>query len=188
MILQKKIPVLLILIPLFMGLVSEEENQASTQELLGKTINFIVLFGGLIFILYKPFRRFLDKRAQEIENDLDEGQKSREEAQKKLDKAKSRLEKLNQEVQKMEKKAEKEGQIEKEQILQAAQEEVGAIKKETKQEIDSLTSAGIQELKEYSAELAVKLAEQRIRKKISLQDQRRLIDKSIHRIGEMDGE
>jgi hypothetical protein len=56
------------------------------------------------------------------------------------------------------------------------------MKELTLQEIESLTEAGIRELKQYTAELVAVLALERIQKNMTADDQMRIIDRSIEMI------
>jgi len=154
-------------------------------EFLGKTINFLVLFGGLAYFLLKPIKNFLRKRADSIERSLKETDDSKREAEKKLDEAKARLASLGREIEKIREKAEVEGQGRREKIIQLAQREAERIKSFARQEIEMLSQAEIQHLREYTAELAAALAEEMIKKRLSLEDQAQLIDKSIERLARL---
>ena len=186
MIEKRKILVILFLLPFFMYMVSaEEEHKSGFMDFLGKAINFIVLFGGLAYLLRKPLRHFLEKRSRDIQRILKETEASRKEAEQKLQEAKAHLAGLEEEIEKMRKDAEAEGHRERERTLQLAQKEAEKIRYFAKQEIEMLTRSGIQELKEYTAELAASLAEERIRKKMTPEDHTQLIDKSIERLGKL---
>lgn len=183
---RKKILVILILLPLFVFMASrDEEHTSKFKDFLGKTINFIVLFGGLAYILSKPIRSFLEKRSQDIERLLRETEGSKKEAELRLQEAKARLAGLEDEITKIKKEAVMEGRREKQRTLQLAHKEAERIKYFTKQEIEMMIYAGIQDLKEYTAELAAALAEERIKKKMSRDDQSLLINKSIAKLDEL---
>ncbi len=62
---------------------------------------------------------------------------------------------------------------------------VAAVDLDAEQEIDLQLKAGMQELKEYTAELAATLAEARIKDKITAGEQSALIDKSIDKLAEL---
>ena len=183
---RRKILVVLFLLPFFIFMVSaEEEHKSGFIDFLGKAINFIVLFGGLAYLLRKPLRSFLEKRSQDIQRTLKETEASRKEAEQKLQEAKAHLAGLEEEIEKMRKEAGVEGHRERERTIQLAQKEAEKIRYFARQEIEMLTRAGIQELKEFTAELAASLAEERIRKKMTLEDHTQLIDKSIERLSEL---
>ncbi len=183
---RRKIFLVLLLLPFFISMVSaDEEHSSNIRDFIGKTVNFIVLFGGLAYFLYKPIRNFLQKRSEEIEQGLKEAGEAQREAEMKLREASTRLATLEDEIEKLKKEAEIEGRKERERVIQLAQQEAERIKYFAKQEIEMLMRAGIQDLKQYTAELASALAEERIKKKMSPEDQSFLIDKSIEKLDEL---
>ncbi len=183
---RRKIFLILFLLPLFISMVSADEQHSSNlRDFIGKTINFILLFGVLAYFLFKPVRNFLQKRSQDIERGLKEAADAQREAELKLREARTRLAALEGEIEKLKKEAEIEGRKEREKIIQLAQQEAERIKYFAKQEIEMLMRAGIRDLKEYTAEMASALAEERIKKKMSPEDQYFLIDKSIEKLDEL---
>lgn len=180
---RKAILFILIVLPFFLSLTYKEEAQAShTLELAGKVINFVILFGGLYFLLHKPVRNFLEAKAQNINRSIKEAKREREESEAKLKEVLSRLEGLSEEVLEIEKKAEREAQKEKERIAELTRKEGERLKNLTRIEIESLYQAGIQELKEYTAEIITNLALKKIQKSITPRSQTLLIDKSIEKL------
>jgi len=183
MIPKKHILVILLLIPFFMFMTAEEENHSSDSgAFIGKVLNFILLFGGLTLVLYKPLRKLLGERGENIEKAIKDAQETRSQSEIRLDEVRKRLDSLVEEIDKIQKHAEKDGVKEKESIIEAAQKETERIKKLASQEIKNLREAGFQELKRYAAELAISQAAENIKKKITPEDQINLIDKSIKRI------
>ncbi len=184
---RKKLILILLVLPFFIFMSPEEEEHSSgIMDFLGKTVNFIILFGGLTYLLYKPIRSFLEKRAQNIETSLKEAADSRKDAEQRLKEIEKRLAGLEKEIEKVMKEAENEGEREKEEILLKAQKETEKIKYFAKQEIDALTRSRIRELREYSAVLATALAEERIKRKMSPELQSLLINRSIERLDKLD--
>jgi len=184
--LRDKTLLILLLLPFFVFMVSaDEEHSSKFMDFFGKAINFIILFGGLAYFLFKPIRNFLEKRSRDIERGLREVEDSKREAELKLQEAKVRLATLGDEIEKLKKEAGIEGRKEKERVIQLAQQEVERIKYFAKQEIEMLIRGGIQDLKEYTAELATELAEERIKKRMSPEDQYLLIDKSIVKLDKL---
>jgi F-type H+-transporting ATPase subunit b len=147
--------------------------------MLGKVINFVVLFGALAFVLYKPARNFLAKRTRDIQLSLDEAREGRLRAEAKLEEARAKLAALEGDMGRLRVEAEAEGRAETERIKALAEKEAQRIQSFTQQEIDLQLKAGIQELKEYTAGLAASLAEGRMKLRLTPEDQSGLIDKSI---------
>jgi len=184
---RKKILIVILLLPFFVFMSPEEEEHSSGLiDFLGKTVNFIILFGGLTYLLHKPIRSFLEKRAQDIQSSLKEAADSRKDAEQKLKEIERRLAGLEKEIEIVMKEAENEGRREKEETLQRAQRETERIKYFAKQEIDAIIRSRIRELREYSAALATALAEERIKRKMSPELQSLLINRSIERLDKLD--
>jgi len=151
-------------------------------DFLGKVINFVVLLGGLIYLLRNPLRNFLEERTKSLDHALREAKDSRVEAEKKQQEIENRLKKIGREMEKVREEAEIEGQAVQERILQEAKAKANRLKLLSRQEIEMLTQAGIREIKQYAAELATALAQQRIQSEIKKEDQSLLIDRSIERL------
>lgn len=175
----KRILVLLILSPLLVQSAMAVEH---SSELLGKAVNFVVLFGSLAYILHRPLRRFLEARAQRIENALKEAENSRKEAEKRLSEMRERLGRLEEEIARIKREGEEEGRRQKGRIIDKAQKEAERLRHFTEEEIEMLTRAGIRELKEHAAELATALACERIKHRLTPETSSALIDKSIEKI------
>ena len=183
---KRRILFILLLLPFFIFMSSvEEEHSSGFIDFLGKAINFILLFGGLTYILFKPIRNFLEKRSKDIENSLKDAEESKEETEQKVEGVKDRLSSLENEITKIMKEAELEGRKEKEKIFRLAQKEAERIKHFAKQEIEMLTQTGIQDLIEYTAELASAIAEERIRKRMTPEGQSILINKAIKKLDKL---
>jgi F-type H+-transporting ATPase subunit b len=186
---KKQIFLIFFLLPLFVFMFSEKEHSSSNLlQFIGKSINFILLFGILAYFLSKPLRSYLEKRSSEIRHSLSEAEKSRKEADKKLAEVKAQLDGLEERMDKMIKEAEIEGRKEKERILSEAKKEAEKMKRLTRQEIEMLLESGIQELIQYTVEIAAVLAQERIKKRLTDKDHSLLIDKSIERLSILDEE
>lgn len=183
---RKKILLIVLLLPLFVFMsLEEEEHSSGLIDFLGKTVNFIILIGGLTYLLYKPIQRFLEKRAHDIKSSLKEARDSRKEAEQKLKDIETRLKGLEKEIEIIIKEAQSGGQREKEETLRMTHKETERIKYFAKQEIDAIIRSRIRELREYSASLATSRAEERIKKKMTPELQSRLIYKSIERLDKL---
>lgn len=152
------------------------------MDFLGKVINFVVLIGGLIYLLRSPLRNFLEGRTKSLDHALRETKETCMEAEKKQQEIENRLKNISRETEHIRKDAETEGQVIQERILQEAEADAHRLRLLSRQEIEMLTQAGIREIKQYAAGLATALARQRIQSKINEEDQSLLIDRSIERL------
>jgi F-type H+-transporting ATPase subunit b len=177
-------PALLVLfLPLFLGFASAEEGHVSPlTDLLGKTINFVILFGGLAFLLAKPLRKLLSEMGLAVKNTIQETAKAKTDAESKLASLLARMERLEQEAGAIKAEGEKEGEREKERILALARKESERIRVFAAQEIEALTRSARAELNAHAAELAVSVARARIERRLTPELHSRLIDESISRL------
>jgi F-type H+-transporting ATPase subunit b len=177
----------LVLLPLFLFLTpGEAEKAAGTADFAGKVVNFLLLFGGLGFFLYKPVRAFLENKTLEIRRSLEEAKSSRKEAEDRYEATMRRVEGLSGEIAKMKAEAEVQGNKEKARIAKQAEEEAARVLRLVRQEIDAHTQTGIREVRTFVAETATSLARERIRKNLVPDDHSLLVDKSIERLSKLD--
>jgi F-type H+-transporting ATPase subunit b len=129
---------------------------------------FVVLnFAILAFILYVLMKSRIPamfrSRTGVIRKSLDEAQRSSADANRRLSEIEARLSRLDTEVAEMRGQAEREAQAEEERIRAAAEEDQRRIVNAAQAEIDALSKNARRELKAYAADLAVALAEKRIK-------------------------
>jgi F-type H+-transporting ATPase subunit b len=182
---RKHLNALLLALPLLMFMASsvEEEHQVSDPMVfVGKVVNFVVLFGGLGFLLSKPLKKFLESRGQEIDRSIRETRESREASEARLEEAGRRLEVLTGEMDQVQSEAENQGRVEKKRIIGQAQEEARRLKQLAQQEIGLVSQTVTRELREYAAGLATEQARERIRAKMTPERQAQMIDNSIDRL------
>jgi F-type H+-transporting ATPase subunit b len=126
------------------------------------TLNFIVIFGVLWFLLRKAVPAIYRNRTETIQKRLEEARKTSEEARQRLSEVEARLSRLDVEIEQMRREAETGAVAEEKRVMEAAEEERRRIVESAEQEIARAANAARRELKAYAAELAVNLAEQRI--------------------------
>lgn len=166
---------------LFMS-VEDKHHDSNPMAFIAKAVNFLILFGGLAYVLRKPIKQFLEGRAVEIDTTMRGAEESRHGAEKDLEQTAKRLHELSQEVEELKDKAVLEGQREKDRIIRAAQKESARMKEAVQQEIEMISRAGIRGLKEFAVTLAAAEALERIQKRLTPKKHTRLIDDSIERL------
>jgi F-type H+-transporting ATPase subunit b len=166
---------------LFMS-VEDKHHDSNPMAFIAKVVNFLILFGGLAYVLRKPIKQFLEGRAAEIGTTMRGAEESRHGAEKDLEHTAKRLQELSQEVEELKDKAVLDGQREKDRIIRAAQEEGARMKEAVQQEIEMISRAGIRGLKEFAVTLAAAEALERIQKRLTPEKHTRLIDDSIERL------
>lgn len=182
---QRKKPFLLILlvVPLLLFMSFAEESHGSqTRDFLGKALNFLLLFGGLAYLLRKPLGKILQGRTDSIGEELRSAKESSEEAAERLARVETRLSSLDKEIETMRQEAVAEGRALQQRIVDEAKRDADRLKQFASQEIEMLTKDAVRDIKEFAAALATDLARERIQDRLTEDDQSSLIDKSIERL------
>lgn len=179
-----RIILVLMMLPLFLGFSSAEEEHASANpmEFVGKVVNFLVLFGGLGFLLYKPIRGFLDQRSRDIEHTIGDTRQTRESAESRLRETRARVKELAGEMEDLRRSSEQAGLENQRLILAEAEKESERLKRMSARDIELLSGIGARELRRFAAGLATRRAAERIQRKLSPEDHVRIIDRSIERL------
>jgi len=164
--------VLLVLAPLAAALAAEEGDHAAQgipTELIFKWLNFITVFGALGYLLRKPLREFFAGQRAAIRSGIEEARKAREESRKRLAEVEERLARLAQEVAGLRADAAENATAEKQRIQEVARREAERVLATARAEMESATRAARLELRAYAARLAVTVAEQEIRQRLTPQ-------------------
>lgn len=150
---------------------------------IGRFFNLALVIGVLVWVARKPLAAFYANRSATIREQLAEAQKARSEAETKLAEVEARMSRLDDELRAMKEAAEREGRQEFERLTAAAERDAQKAIDRARQEIEGMTRAAEIELKTHAAELAVQLAEERIRQEIGPEDRRRLFARFVTKIG-----
>jgi F-type H+-transporting ATPase subunit b len=171
----------------FLAFLSEEgpAHGSAGSGMLGKVVNFVILFGALIYFLWKPAKQALAKRTDDIRSSLESAREARLAAEAKLGEARGRLAALDAELSRIKTLAEKEASVERDRLRSAAEAETARIRTLAGQDIEARFKAGVRELKIFAAELAAGLAEARLKARMTDDLHGELIDRSIERLGRL---
>jgi F-type H+-transporting ATPase subunit b len=174
----------LLAVPFLLFMTGESaEHGAEGSGMLGKVVNFAILFGALFFLLRKPLGAMLVQRTEDIRTSIEDAGRGKAGAEAKLIEARARLADLSGEVARMKAKAEEDVAAESERLRALAASEAARIKALAAQDIEARFKAGVRELKAFAAELAAGLAESRIKARMTDDLQSALIDRSIESLG-----
>ena len=132
-----------------------------------KWANFIVLAGGIGYLIGKNAGPFFENRTAQIRKDMVEAGAAREDAEARAAEVDRRLANLENEIAALRAEAHQEGEAEAQRLARLTADEVAKIQAHADQEIISAGKAARMELKRYSAGLAIGLAEQKIRARMT---------------------
>jgi F-type H+-transporting ATPase subunit b len=140
-----------------------------------KWANFAILAGGLGYLIGKNAGPFFAARTQQIRKDMVDSQEARRQAEARAAEVDRRLAALEGDIAGLRAESQREAQAETERLARHTTGELAKIQAHAEQEIASAGKAARTELKRYSAELAIQLAEQRLRNRMTPETQQALV-------------
>jgi len=149
-----------------------------------KWANFVILAGGLGYLIGKNVPPLFQKQSSEIKSALQEAAKVKAEAAAYAAGIEARLGNLQSEIERLRVSARTDMAAESERIRRETEHHLQRIREQTAQEIELLTRSATDELRKYSAELALGLAEQRIRSRMNPATQQNLAEGFLHDLRE----
>ena len=157
----------------------EEGEGHEGRELVYKVINFVILFGALFYLLRKPAAEFFAGRSASIQRSLEEGSKALEASQAQLHAVEEKLQRLEGEIEAFKGQAAREMELERARLRQAAAEEAEKILAAARSQIELAVRSAQLELKAFTAQQALALAEEMIRQRLDDAGRRRLVSQFV---------
>ena len=159
-----------------------EEGKGETKELIYKTINFLILVGGLAYVLRKPLADFFTQRSADIKGGLEEGRKALEASQTRLAAIEDKLKHLEEGIAAFKISAAREMGAERLRAQQAAAAEAEKMLESARSRMETTTRAAKLELRFFVAEEALKQAEQMIRGRLDDATRSRLVSQFVSKL------
>jgi F-type H+-transporting ATPase subunit b len=141
-----------------------------------KWANFLILAGVLGWMIAKKAPAFFESRTEEIQRGIAEATKARQEAEARAAKMELRMASLQSEIEHVRADAKAEMAREVDRIRKETGQHIARIQAHGEQEIVAATKHAEKDLRAFSAQLAIQLAEQRIRARMSAGTQNALVD------------
>jgi len=151
----------------------------NVPTLIAQIINFIILFGLLYLVAYKPLMRMLDERSGKVKESMEQTESIREQAERAEDEAKKRIETASREGQDLVAQAVKTGEDIRQKAQEEAKPEAEALINRARQEIQRERDEAIGELRNEIADLTIAAAEKVIEQSLDKEAHRKLIDKVL---------
>jgi F-type H+-transporting ATPase subunit b len=152
---------------------AEEKEEGGLE--VWKWANFVVLAGGLGYLIGKKGGPFFAARSTQIRKDMTDADQVRKEAETRAAEVDRRLANLESEIATLRAESEKEAAAEAGSIGRHTAAELAKTQANAAQEIAVAGKAARMELKRYCADLAVGLAEQKIRARMTPETQDGLV-------------
>ena len=154
-----------------------EKQQEQGDPMIGwKWANFLILGAGIGYLIAKNVPALFRKQTDEIQKALAEAAQAKLEADSQAAAIEKRFAGLSAEVESLRKTAHAEMEAESARLLREGEQHLQRIQEQTAQEIDLMTRGAKDELRRYVAALALDLAEQRVRSRITPAAEETLVD------------
>ncbi|MEP6593255.1 MAG: hypothetical protein ABJC51_06155 [Acidobacteriota bacterium] len=163
---------------------AEGPHEQTTLQTVAKLANFAVLAGVLVYFLRGPISIHLASRASHIRQDLVTAAEMRAAATARMAEIARKLESLPAELDALRAQGAEDVAAEQARIAAAAAAERTRLLEQTRREIETRLRVARRELTAHAAQLAVNVAEARIRQTITADDQLRLVDRFTSQLKE----
>ena len=154
------------------------------QDLIWRTVNFVVFAAILIKLVAKPAKKFFAQRSQDVATTLEEVEARQAAAEAAVKAAEARLAEVAKERQKVIQQFMAEGEMEKAKILDKANQVAARIKEMAAFTIEQETKKAAQGLKEEVVGLATQMATDMIKEKATYADQQGLVEEYLKKVVE----
>ncbi len=151
----------------------------SLPTLLAQIVNFVILFGLLYLVAYKPIMRMLDERSQKIKESMEQTELIKEQAERAEEETKKRIEAASKEGQEVIAQAARMGEEARQEAKQKARQETEALITRARADIQRERDEAIDELRKEFADLTILAAEKVIDRSLDKKAHRQVIDKVL---------
>ncbi len=150
-----------------------------------RILNFLIVVVALYFILRKPLRTLMADRREGIRNAIKEAEEARAEAKKLREDYEKRTADLEKELEAMRAQTKADQKALRARLLREGNESAERVLEHARITIGQETKKAEQQLRSKAALLALDLAEKALERELGPEDQRRLLQDYIHKVGEM---
>jgi len=150
-----------------------------TSLIFWSTISFLILLVLLYKFVFPPLNKMLEQRRQAIEGKIEEAQKAQTEAKELLKQYQLKLGEAEQKTMEMFDDAQRKAQAVRDETLKTAQKEARDVIEKSKKDIEVFKRKALVDMKEDIAKIVADVSRRLIRKRLSAQDNIKLVESSI---------
>lgn len=159
-----------------------EAHGRGAIDVIARLVNFGILAGTLVYLLRAPIKTYLSDRSTRIRSDLVNAAELRQAAAAQIEEIDRKMKALPGELEALRVQGAQEIEAEEARIRAAAAAERDRLLDQARREIDMHVKVAERELVAHAAELAVGVASERIKKIITDDDQKRLVDRYVQQL------
>jgi len=150
---------------------------------LWKFINLTIFVTAMVWLLKRPLSEAFKAKREAIRADLIRAEEERQAALARLTAAEAKLAQLESEKAAILARARAEAEADRARLLEQTELEIRRLREQAEAEIGRLAQQTRAELKRFSAEESIRLAEQKLRSRMDVDSDSRLVRASIQEIG-----
>jgi F-type H+-transporting ATPase subunit b len=140
---------------------------------------FVLLFFILRKLAWKPILEGLQKREESILKAVEDAQRARDEAQRLRDQLQREVDRAQEKVRDILDEGRRHAQQVTDEMIAKARAEIQAERERLRREIEMARDQALQELWKQAADLATMISAKAIRRQLSAEDHRRLVDEAL---------
>ena len=143
--------------------------------IVSKAFNLTLFLAVMYFLIRKPAREFFATRLADVRATLEQAAKEKSAADAKMNELSARMGKLDTELADIRNNSAREAQAERQRLEIETKTDAEKLRGQASREIEGAKQSALAQLREFTAEKSVELAEQMIRKELTPQDDARLL-------------
>ncbi len=159
------------------------EGLFNPLSILLHTLNALILFVALYFLLYKPVKQFLDRRNAEVAKTMQDADETLARSQAEYAKALEKNRGAQDEVQQILKTGAQQANDRAQAILNDARAQADEILARARKEAEDILANAREAMADETAALSVEIAGKVLGREISLSEHRRMIDDFLKKVG-----
>ena len=147
-------------------------------------MNLLLLFYFARKFLFKPIKKMIDSRKEEIDNLYEDAGKAKSDAEQFKAEYEVKLEQATAESEEIMRRAVRNAQLKEEEILKEARDEAAKTLQRAEEQIESERKQAMEDIKNDVSDIAIDIASAVLSREISEDEHREMIDGFIDRLGE----
>jgi F0F1-type ATP synthase membrane subunit b/b' len=170
-------------IPVLAAEGAEPDPADSTAGLIFRWLNFLIVFGGIAYLIAKHGGAFFRGNAKEIAASIVEATAAKAEADRELRDVETKIQRLDHDVAELREEARRNWAAESERLRASAQVEIEKIAHAAREELAASERAAQQQVREMAASMAIERASALVSSMMNTEVRSRMFQSFLHELG-----
>ena len=156
--------------------------EVKSDKAIWSAVVFLLLFGGLYVVAWKPITQALERREQSIAAQISDAKRSADEAMAKLKEYDSKIQSAHTQAAELINQARKDAEAAGQRIVAEAQAEAGRQRDRALADIESAKQSALSDIAGKSTDIAFSLARKVVGRELRADDHKQLIAESLRKM------